>query len=282
VAPTRKGVPRRAAKGQGLARIVVVRHQNETQNFSTYLLHPLLRIWKDQGHEALIVRGIHGLPDADLAVLHVDLTTVPDDYAAAMRRYPRVVNGGALDVSKRTVSKYLLKPGDRWDGKVVAKANLNCFGVPEFRIYGTASDGFREQAELPVGYTIYPTIGRVPDRVWDNPALVVERFLPEFDGEHYYLRVYTFCGEGSRNRICMAKRPIIRGRSIIDHWAGPEVPEELIAERKRLGLDYGKLDYVLHDGKPILLDANKTPSTRVGLPREMFEDLAAGLPSLLG
>ena len=269
-------------KGQALARIVVVRHQNERQNISSYLLHPLLQIWREQGHEILVVRGLADLPDADLAILHVDLTLVPDEYAEAVQRYPRVVNGRTVDVSKRNVSSILVQKGDDWDGKVVAKANLNCFGVPEYRIYGSASSGFpTDLPELPIGYTVYPAIGRVPDRVWEDPNVVVERFLPEHDGEYYYLRVYTFCGDGIRNRICKARRPIIRGRAIIDHWPGPEVPEELLAERERLGMDYGKFDYVVRDGRAILLDANKTPSTRVGLPREMFEDLAAGLPSLL-
>jgi hypothetical protein len=269
-------------EGAGLARIVVIRHKNERQDFSTYMLHPLLQIWEEQGHEIRIVCGIDDLPEADLAILHIDLTLVPDEYAEAVRRYPRVVNGRTLDVSKRNVSSILLKPGDDWEGKVVVKADLNCFGVPEYRVYGSAASGYpTDLPELPVGYTIYPRLERVPDRAWQDPRLVVERFMPEKDGEYFLLRVYSFCGSGTRNRICKAKRPIIRGRSIVDHWAGPEVPEELIAERERLGMDFGKFDYVVYEGRPILLDANKTPAGRAGLPREMFEDLAAGLPALL-
>ena len=38
-----------------------------------------------------------------------------------------------------------------------------------------------------------------------------------------------------------------------------EVPPELRAERERLGFDFGKFDFVMHDGEPILLDANRTP-----------------------
>jgi hypothetical protein len=38
-----------------------------------------------------------------------------------------------------------------------------------------------------------------------------------------------------------------------------DVPESLRAERERLGFDFGKFDFVYHDGKAILLDANKTP-----------------------
>ena len=36
-------------------------------------------------------------------------------------------------------------------------------------------------------------------------------------------------------------------------------PHPLLEEwRRRLHLDYGKMDYVMHEGCPVLLDANKT------------------------
>jgi hypothetical protein len=39
-----------------------------------------------------------------------------------------------------------------------------------------------------------------------------------------------------------------------------EVPAELLQIRKAWQVDFGKFDYVLHDGKPVLLDINKTPT----------------------
>ncbi|MEZ6002120.1 hypothetical protein [Hyphomonas sp.] len=39
-----------------------------------------------------------------------------------------------------------------------------------------------------------------------------------------------------------------------------DIPEELRVIREQMGFDYGKFDYVEHDGKAFLLDANKTPS----------------------
>jgi hypothetical protein len=256
-----------------LARIVVVRHRDEEERFSTYLLHPLLRIWESRGHEIRVVRGFENLPDADLAILHVDLSVVPDEYREAVQRYPRVVNGRVLDVRKRRVSTNLLLADDDWDGTVIVKSNLNALGVPEYRVHANARPEFR--------YTIHARISDVPDQVWADPDLVVERFLPERDKEYFYLRVFTFCGDGTRNRICRSRKPIIRGASIIEHFPGPEVPEEILAERERLGFDFGKFDYVVREGKPILLDANKTPSFPPGAPQEMFDDLAAGLQTLL-
>jgi len=37
-----------------------------------------------------------------------------------------------------------------------------------------------------------------------------------------------------------------------------EVHPEIEKMRRELGFDYGKFDYVIHDGQPLLLDINKT------------------------
>lgn len=55
------------------------------------------------------------------------------------------------------------------------------------------------------------------------------------------------------------------------------VPEELRAERHRLGFDYGKFDFVVRDGVAILLDANKTPWMPGAAP-----GFAAAIPNLAG
>jgi len=50
----------------------------------------------------------------------------------------------------------------------------------------------------------------------------------------------------------------VKGSDIIVRESA-EVPAALRAERQRLGFDYGKFDFVIHDGEPVLLDANRTP-----------------------
>jgi hypothetical protein len=256
-----------------LARIVVIQHRKEKLPLSTYLLHPLLQIWESWGHQVRVVHGTRGLPDADLAILHVDLSVIPAQYAAAVAHYPRVVNGRALDIRKRTVSRNLVRPGDDWDGMVIAKSDLNAAGFPEFRV-------LRGRRPRP-RYMIYAGIAQVPDRVWADPRMVVERYLPELGDGCFQIRTFTFFGDGMRNRICRSPSPLIKGAEIVEHWPGPAVPQELLAERERLEIDYGKFDYVVRDGRAILFDANKTPSFPPGRPRAMFEDLAAGLQSML-
>ena len=38
-----------------------------------------------------------------------------------------------------------------------------------------------------------------------------------------------------------------------------DVHPDIVELIKRMKFDYGKFDYVMHEGKPVLLDANKTP-----------------------
>ena len=61
------------------------------------------------------------------------------------------------------------------------------------------------------------------------------------------------------------------------------MPDERRAERERLGFDYGKFDFVVREGKAILLDANKTPGSPPPSPEidASNADLARGLHSML-
>jgi hypothetical protein len=53
--------------------------------------------------------------------------------------------------------------------------------------------------------------------------------------------------------------------------------DRIVAERTRLGLDYGKLDYVLHAGEAVLLDVNPTPTFGRVYPPELRRAIAAEL-----
>jgi hypothetical protein len=64
-----------------------------------------------------------------------------------------------------------------------------------------------------------------------------------------------------------------------------EVPDEIRAWRRKLGFDYGKLDFVIHEDKPVLIDANRTPTLPRGnvaaAIREGLEELAQGITAFL-
>ncbi|TIV27981.1 MAG: hypothetical protein E5V96_34050, partial [Mesorhizobium sp.] len=68
---------------------------------------------------------------------------------------------------------------------------------------------------------------------------------------------------------------LVKGEDTIRREPVP-VPDELRALRRDLGFDYGKFDFVMHEGKALLLDANKTP----GRVRNLSAFLAAGNSNL--
>jgi len=87
--------------------------------------------------------------------------------------------------------------------------------------------------------------------------------------------------EGRRADHDRAPREPLRGRDVAEpDGDGParEDRQELVAERERLGLDYGKFDFVVHEGRPVLLDAAPTPSYGFrGGGREVQQRISATL-----
>lgn len=279
----------RTSLGITLAEIVLITHVYDDFRNRQFLLGTLARYWIEAGHNVRVTAGLENWPHADIAVMHLDISVIPAAYCEASKRYPIVINGNATDIRKKRVSRNLVRPNDGWDGAVVVKTDLNYRGIPEVRaIEGFQRDG--KPADLASGpvvsttqpYPILDSVRDVPDAVWNNEGLVVERFLPEKDARGFWLRVWVFFGDRERcTRFC-GPNPIVKSSEIIASEPAP-IPDELRAERERLGFDYGKFDFVVVDGKTILLDANRTPSAPP--PRPELEvlnaQLAGGLDTLL-
>ena len=118
-------------------RIAVLFHARERGlDPARYLVHHLAEPWREDGHDIVYVYGIKRFVPADLALVHVDLSIVPEDYLDFAAQYPIVLNGRVRDIRKTTTSRYLVRPGDGWDGPVIVKTDLNHGGSPE-RIYAS-------------------------------------------------------------------------------------------------------------------------------------------------
>ena len=89
-------------------------------------------------------------------------------------------------------------------------------------------------------------------------GLVVEKFLPEQDERGFYLRSWMFLGDKDRSHRLRSAAPVIKRTNVIDREEVP-VPDEIRSWREKLHFDFGKFDYVIHRGRPILLDVNRTP-----------------------
>jgi hypothetical protein len=233
-----------------------------------YLLKALAKIWQSEGFHIEV--GPCYSADADVCILHHDRTRLHAAALPSPSSGATVVNGRALDISKRLYSTLVLARRDDWAGPVIVKTNHNFFGDPERggrrptllnRVRKKlARHCWRLARTLPPQtYPILDCVEKVPNWVWDDPDLLVERFLPEREGDLYAMRGWVFFGGNSFGYRVLASEPIVKAGAMVKREWLDETPEEIRAYKDELGIDFGKIDYVVHDGRAILLDANKTP-----------------------
>jgi hypothetical protein len=249
-------------------RIAVLLHRNQPpETIRQYAIAFLADVWRDDGLEVVFLRGTERLVHADVIIVHVDLSVVPGEYLEFARQYRVALNGTVKDVRKSSFSQQRLRRDSRYDGKVIVKSNLNYAGYPERVLTGTGAPGrwrrWRGRLlgvpvfEAPTDYRVYDGMRDVPRRCIDNSDFIVERFLPEVEDGYYHTRACHVLGDRVQCHRVAALEPVVNDLTQIDY---EEVqPDPAILEmRRQLGLDYGKLDYVLHDGAAHLLDVNKT------------------------
>ena len=273
--------------------ILIVFHRNATLiAIRSSVICRFARIWRSMGYRVTFQCGIDRLPTADLVFLHVDLSVVPDEYIEFAARYPVSVNGRVRDIRKSTISDNLVFPGDDWTGPVIAKSDLNYAGKPEYILtYGnsirknTASRYFHYIRNWVGGrrdnprfkswrdYRIFDSLGEVPGEIVNDPEIVLERFLPDLHDGIYTAYAYQFLGHASVTRRITSTHPVVKGESsskVVFVEPNPEAE----AWRRQFRLDYGKIDYVIHNGKPILLDVNKTTGQHPSFTRDVGADKA--------
>lgn len=288
---------------------VLLHEEDHLFEMTTYLLRLMMDAWKAQGHAVEMVRGADRFVPADVIIPHLDLTVTPDDYRALLDRYPVAVNRRVVDVSKSKISTNIVGRGDPYDGPVIVKTDRNYGGLPEARLRREARPalsfphriigklasklGLRRPGPTPwkfvesmdsSAYPVFSSLKKVPGGVFENKNLVVEKFLPEVEGEEYCLRYYYFFGDQEMNVLLKSREKVVKGSNSHGCEEAP-VPPELRAIRRRMGIDYGKFDYVLREGKVVLFDVNRTPSYSTleakQLARKAAGQLAEGIVSLL-
>ena len=286
-------------------RIAVLFHENDRYiNIRDYVIAFLADYWVKDGNEVTFVFGTQKFVPANIAILHVNLSVVPDEYLEFAKHYPIVLNGRIKDIRKSAFSRRLLARDDPYQGKVIVKTDLNSAGGPErylnrshslLMLSGYVPKQVRSlisrhilrtsfgplRIQTSTDYHIYDSLREVPRSCFDDPALVVEEFLPEREKGLYCMRIFNFLGDRSNCIRVKSAHPIVKW----SNWDAGDVQviephPDVVNFRNSLGLDYGKLDYVVHDGEAIILDVNKTmgigTSTNV---KEMRAHRAAGIYS---
>ena len=67
-----------------MATVLVLTHPNDLFRSRHFLAHALFPHWADMGHRVIVHEGTANLPGADVVLLHVDRTVVPDEYIEAL------------------------------------------------------------------------------------------------------------------------------------------------------------------------------------------------------
>jgi len=279
--------------------IAVLFHENDRhRDLSTYIVGHLAPFWREDGHRVTFLFGTKQFVPADIVFVHVNLSVVPDRYIEFAARYPVAVNSRIRDIRKSVISRNLVQPGDPWDGPVIVKSDLNYAGAPERYLHRTAlerrwklmrrvrrriermrgSSPFEESNE----YRIFDRIADVPSTWFHDRNVVVEKFRPEIEDGLYHVRIYMFLGDRwSCTRVGIPD-PVVKSRQDAKTESVEPAPE-VVAWRERLGMDYGKLDYVVNNGEVVLLDVNKTTGASSYMDdekrRRMRRHLAEGLYS---
>ena len=274
-------------------RIALLFHErDQARDLLRYDIMHIAKYWQQAGHDVVPIFGTRKFVAADIAILHVDLSLVPQEYVDLADRYPLCLNKNALDIRKSRISAQLLKHDDDYDGPVIIKSNENAAGIPE-RIngdwrtrFGIACGrfikGFGAQPVIhkQADYRIIDSLGLVPREVFDRADLVVEKFLPERNAGFFCTRTYLFLGDGEACQLNFSNGPIVSWSNTI-RTESCAVHPQAVRWRRELGFDYGKFDYVIHRGEAILLDANKTTgsgdSTGDALVEADRQKQAAGL-----
>ena len=280
-------------------RVLIVRHPDDPFARMAYCVHLLADEWRKRGLTVDVTTEPRGPVDPEVLVIpHLDLTLTPRAYRDYFARCPHVLNRGVCDISKRRISRNLITNPDQHDGAVIVKTNRNAGGAPE--VDRAHKKGGVRRALLnaarklpwsvtglvgPLEYKVFDHPRLVPRAVWHNRRLVVEKFLPERQGELYCLRQYTFLGSRELNTLVGSPEPLVKAASVVRREVLGETPDELRRLRREMGFDYGKFDYVLHDGRVILFDANRTPTynrnSKAGSASPLLAALAAGIEPYL-
>ncbi|QKQ25592.1 hypothetical protein [Candidatus Reidiella endopervernicosa] len=229
-------------------------------NSDHYILSRLLKGLADKGLSYRLRDRFNGRDLAPCAFMHIDLTEVPEHFHRIDRYYTRVVNGKAPSIDRRRYSRAMLQQDSSYGGPVISKSIYNHRGVPEFNYYRRLTVLARighllkklikphyKQLRCPE-YQVHADLNEVPELVWSNKELMVERFLPgslelPIEKHRYnFFYDYEFTSRSAFDSLLCDPAKVVS----VDSFE--EVPDEVAAIRKMLNLDYGSIDYFMVDG----------------------------------
>ena len=249
----------------------------------TYMIEGMVTHLRKLGHTVFYISPGDRFRRADAALVHVDQTRLGPEFGSLIARYPVVINGKVLDISKSFISRNLLTRDSDWSGPVMVKSELNARGAPEHHHARKLAPKHAKPWLIAPDYQIFADKSQVSDGIWTNRNLIVEKYLPEKQGDLFVLRIWTFMGSFERCNAYTTPEAIAKGKNVVGSFPCA-VPDEIRAERLRIGSDYGKYDFAITPDGPVLYDANKTPGylhSRPDIMRQSGIDMATAMLDLI-
>ena len=294
--------------------ILILRDRPSTSMF--YAIDHYVLQWKADGYRVIDHIGPVDVPMADILIVHINLTVIPQVYVDIISKFPLVINGNILDISRRNFSKLLLSESDDYTGTVIVKTNTNYGGKPEYdrlkqrHILNTPiKDIFqlpilnslvkkpirqlinkignkrplqkweRIKTMNPLAYPIYKDIKSVPKGIWRNTNLIAERYINNCENGLFYAFCCVFFGDKEIAGRLGSPNPIVKYSNSVSVELLP-APDIVRQWRKDLKIDFGRFDYLEFEGQYFLIDVNKTEGGGLDICydyQDEFTYLAAGL-----
>lgn len=275
--------------------LLVVCHPNDRFMTGGYVLHAMLMVTKRRGVTLTIQRHWDERPPADLVIPHIDLTIWPETLTSFLAHYPNVVNRRLVDLRKRHISGHLVRADDEWRGPVIVKTDLNYGGIidrrhakGELTSAGKIAPPTRVIPETRLfhlgRYRLFESIAAVPGAVWRDPALVVERYHAERKGDLYGLRQLFIVGETYAMRQNWGPNPVVKGDTTVErYWLDGPPPPDVLAVAREQGVEFGKIDFTVVDGRAFVFDIARTPTGNKWIKTnpDVIARLALGLKSMI-
>jgi len=253
-----------------LDRIAILNNSGHAPGERAHLTALMADQWRANGIEVIELSGTRTFVEADLLFLNLSRPVIPEEYRRFAAQYPVTFNAGASDLRKHHYADGLLRAGASYRGPVIVRADQG-YAAPVPRASASPLTFIRRFSGQPrptprhepagsvlENYRIYPSINDVPaDRF--GPDYIVQKFLPEENAGRYVLRQYYFLGDESFLSLQTSGAAIIRAASpfSLEEWTPPE---GLLNLRKRLGLDYGRIDFVEVEGQPFVISVSRSPA----------------------
>lgn len=256
--------------------VAIIFHENERKiGIRRYTIWHLAEYWKKDGIRVLFLFGVKRQIPADVAILHVDLSMVPDKYIEFAQRYPVALNDQVKDIRKSSFCGHKVHLDDGYDGKVIVKSELNYAGGPERKLLGTplsrlamrigsrlprfqtAIKGDGPTFRTPYDYLIFDSPNSVPREWFHKDDLIIEKFLSEKQDGLYCLRSHHFLGGRSTCVLRKSPHPIVNTETAVSRDLIEPDPR-IVELTKAMKFDFGKFDYLMQEGVPFLIDVNKT------------------------